>query len=217
METRLFISYRSECALLPDLLHRRVRLNLQQEVNLMKQTYLRGDMYYADLGDGIGSEQKGYRPVLIIQNNMGNKYSPTVIVAAITSKVGVKAKLPAHYYVKAVHGLQMPSVVLLEQLRTIDKNRLDTYIGRLPNRHIQNINHALAISVGLLTPMLKKLTICLCRSCADNFRNTGAFSLNRADPLHTEKNLCAYCNRRQGLDYVLAIKTPKSKGGNANV
>ena len=86
----------------------------------MNKTYLRGDMYYADLGRGIGSEQEGYRPVVIIQNNTGNKYSPTVIVAAISSKVDTKAKLPTHYLLKAESGLELPSLVLLEQLRTID-------------------------------------------------------------------------------------------------
>ena len=93
----------------------------------MNRTYLRGDMYYADLGRGIGSEQEGYRPVLILQNNTGNKYSPTVIVAAISSKVDAKAKLPTHYLLQAENGLELPSLVLLEQLRTIDKKRLGLY------------------------------------------------------------------------------------------
>ena len=87
----------------------------------MNRTYLRGDMYYADLGRGIGSEQEGYRPVLILQNDTGNKHSPTVIVAAISSKVDAKAKLPTHYLLKAENGLELPSLVLMEQLRTIDK------------------------------------------------------------------------------------------------
>ena len=87
----------------------------------MNRTYLRGDMYYADLGRGIGSEQEGYRPVLIIQNDTGNKHSPTVIVAAISSKVDAKAKLPTHYLLKAENGLELPSLVLMEQLRTIVK------------------------------------------------------------------------------------------------
>ena len=80
----------------------------------MNRTYLRGDMYYADLGRGIGSEQEGYRPVLIIQNDTGNKHSPTVIVAAISSKVDAKAKLPTHYLLKAENGLELPSLVLME-------------------------------------------------------------------------------------------------------
>ena len=95
----------------------------------MNRTYLRGDMYYADLGRGIGSEQEGYRPVLILQNNTGNKYSPTVIVAAISSKVDAKAKLPTHYLLQAENGLELPSLVLLEQLRTIDKKRLGATSG----------------------------------------------------------------------------------------
>lgn len=167
----------------------------------MKETYLRGDMYYADLGEGIGSEQKGYRPVTIIQNDTGNKHSPTVIVAAISSKVGVKAKLPTHYYVEAAYGLQKPSIVLLEQIRTIDKQRLDHYIGRLPEQHIQGINHALAISVGLISPVPKNLTLCLCSVCAENLYNTGAFSLRRTNPQQAESAICTYCNQRHGFDY----------------
>ena len=119
---------------------------------LIKGKILRGDIFYADLGRGIGSEQKGYRPVLIIQNNVGNKYSPTVIVASITSKVGVKAKLPTHYFVNTESGLEAPSVVLLEQIRTIDKKRLDSYIGHLSKNHIDGIDKALAVSVGINKP-----------------------------------------------------------------
>ena len=91
----------------------------------MNKTYLRGEMYYADLGRGIGSEQEGRRPVLILQNNTGNKYSPTVIVAAISSKVDAKAKLPTHVELSARQcDMVRDSVILLEQLRTIDKQRL---------------------------------------------------------------------------------------------
>lgn len=109
----------------------------------------RGDVFFADLGDGIGSEQIGKRPVLIIQNNIGNRYSPTVIIASITSKVGVKAKLPTHYYINTESGLEAPSVVLLEQIRTIDKKRLDSYIGHLNDEYLIEINNALAVSIGL--------------------------------------------------------------------
>ena len=104
----------------------------------MNTTYLRGQLYYADLSKGVGSEQEGYRPVLIIQNDVGNKYSPTVIVAAVTSKVGVKPKLPTHYFIEAnTVGLTAPSIVLLEQLRTLDKRRLERYIGRVDSCHIR--------------------------------------------------------------------------------
>ena len=125
----------------------------------MNHTYLRGDMFYADLGHGIGSEQEGYRPVVIIQNNVGNKHSPTVIIASITSKKDAKPKLPTHYYIDAESGLELPSIVLLEQLRTVDKRRLDDFIGHLSEKHIQGINHALAVSIGLIESVPKKLIL----------------------------------------------------------
>ena len=115
----------------------------------MNKTYLRGEMYYADLGQGIGSEQEGRRPVLILQNNTGNKYSPTVIVAAISSKVDAKAKLPTHYLLQAENGLELPSLVLLEQLRTIDKRRLKDKVCHLDSAMLDKVNHALEISLEL--------------------------------------------------------------------
>lgn len=153
----------------------------------MNRTYLRGDMYYADLGKGIGSEQEGYRPVVIIQNDVGNKHSPTVIIASITSKRDAKAKLPTHYLLGAENGLELPSLVLLEQLRTIDKRRLSSFIGHLPEKHIQGINHALAVSVGLIESIPNKLILCLCRTCAENFYGSGAFVLRRVNTEQTEK------------------------------
>lgn len=172
----------------------------------MNHTYLRGDMYYADLGRGIGSEQEGYRPVVIIQNNVGNKHSPTVIIASITSKTGVKAKLPTHYYIDAEDGLKLPSIVLLEQLRTVDKRRLGNFIGHLSEKHICGINHALAVSIGLIESVPKKLTLCLCSTCVDNFYGTGAYYLRRIDPHQTAKDTCTYCNSRKGLDYEIVRK-----------
>lgn len=172
----------------------------------MNHTYLRGDMYYADLGKGIGSEQEGYRPVVIIQNNVGNKHSPTVIIASITSKKDAKAKLPTHYLLEAENGLELPSLVLLEQLRTIDKRRLSSFIGRLPEKHIQGINHALAVSVGLIESIPNKLILCLCRTCAENFYGSGAFVLHRVNPEQTEKDTCTYCNSRKGFDYEIIPK-----------
>ena len=156
----------------------------------MNQTYLRGDMYYADLGQGIGSEQEGYRPVVIIQNNVGNKHSPTVIIASVTSKTDAKPKLPTHYYINAEDGLELPSIVLLEQLRTVDKRRLGDFIGHLSDKHIRGINHALAVSIGLIESIPKKLILCLCSACADNFYGSGAYSLRRIDPQQTEKDTC---------------------------
>lgn len=109
----------------------------------------RGDIYYADLSPVIGSEQGGTRPVLVIQNDIGNKYSPTVIVAAITSQIN-KAKMPTHIEISAKeYGLTKDSVILLEQVRTIDKKRLRERIGHTDDELMLSVNRALFISVGL--------------------------------------------------------------------
>lgn len=109
----------------------------------------RGDIYYADLSPVIGSEQGGVRPVLIIQNDIGNKYSPTVIAAAITSRLG-KAKLPTHIDVYAERfGLVKDSVILLEQIRTIDKTRLREKMGHIDDILMQKVNNAITVSFGL--------------------------------------------------------------------
>ncbi|MDR2655001.1 MAG: type II toxin-antitoxin system PemK/MazF family toxin [Oscillospiraceae bacterium] len=113
-------------------------------------TVKRGDIYYADLSPVVGSEQGGVRPVLIIQNDIGNKYSPTVIAAAITSQKD-KAKLPTHIKLNSRNcGLSRDSVVLLEQIRTIDKRRLKEHMGRLDETAMRLIDKALFISFGLL-------------------------------------------------------------------
>ncbi|MBR4745406.1 MAG: type II toxin-antitoxin system PemK/MazF family toxin [Clostridia bacterium] len=112
------------------------------------QEIKRGDLYYADLSPVVGSEQGGIRPVLIIQNDVGNKYSPTVIAAAITSKIN-KARIPTHIELKSdVYGLPKDSVVLLEQLRTLDKRRLTEKIGKLDALAMANVDTALLISLG---------------------------------------------------------------------
>ncbi len=112
----------------------------------------RGDIFYADLSPVVGSEQGGIRPVLIVQNDVGNKYSPTVIAAAITSKLG-KNKLPTHIDVYADRvGLQKDSVILLEQIRTIDKQRLGEKMGHLDEELMNAVNDAISISFGLTHP-----------------------------------------------------------------
>ncbi len=110
----------------------------------------RGYIFYADLSPVVGSEQGGVRPVLIIQNNVGNKYSPTVIVAAITSQID-KAKLPTHVEVNAKeYGLEKNSVILLEQIRTIDKQRLQEKMTDLDDKIMMRVDEALRISLGLI-------------------------------------------------------------------
>lgn len=110
----------------------------------------RGDIFYADLSPVIGSEQGGVRPVLVVQNDIGNKYSPTIIIAAITSQIN-KAKLPTHVEITGQeYGLPKDSVVLLEQIRTIDKKRLREKIGRFNDEMMRYVDDALKISVGLI-------------------------------------------------------------------
>lgn len=112
----------------------------------------RGDIYYADLSPVVGSEQGGMRPVLIIQNDVGNRYSPTVIAAAITSRMG-KTRLPTHIDVYADKvGLSKDSVILLEQVRTLDKRRLGEKMGHLDDKMMTAVNNAIAVSFGLGNP-----------------------------------------------------------------
>ncbi len=108
----------------------------------------RGELYYADLSPVVGSEQGGVRPILIVQNDTGNKYSPTIIAAAVTSKIN-KAKLPTHIeLIGNEFGLSKDSVILLEQIRTLDKKRLKERIGELPSSTMRKVNAALLISLG---------------------------------------------------------------------
>ena len=116
----------------------------------METTVRRGEIYYADLSPVVGSEQGGVRPVLIIQNDTGNRYSPTVIAAAITSQTG-KARLPTHIEIPVDEscGLSKTSIILLEQVRTLDKKRLRERMGRVDERLMEKIDLAIAVSFGL--------------------------------------------------------------------
>ncbi len=119
--------------------------------SVIKLIIRRGDIYYADLRPVVGSEQGGVRPILIIQNDTGNKHSPTVICAALTSKMN-KAKLPTHVQLDADrYGVLKDSVILLEQVRTIDKSRLKEKVCHLDKHIIKKVNHALEVSLALDT------------------------------------------------------------------
>ena len=122
----------------------------------MAEKIKRGEVYFTDLGHGSGSEQAGRRPVIVLQNDIGNRFSTTVIVAALTSKVNVKARIPTHCYLKDGIGLSFPSIVLLEQLRTVDKCRLEEYVGKLSKEQMEAVDRALAISLGLLNQINKE-------------------------------------------------------------
>ena len=119
-------------------------------MNQAVRTVRRGDMYLADLNPAIGCEQGGIRPVLVLQNDIGNLYSPTTIVAAVTAKQTKKA-LPVHMPISA-YMLRTDSTLLLEQIRTIDKCRLKGYLGSISSQQMQSIDHALKLSIGLIPP-----------------------------------------------------------------
>lgn len=117
----------------------------------MRKAIRRGDLFYADLNPVVGSEQGGIRPVLVIQNDVGNHFSPTVVAAAITSRKA-KNSLPTHTLLENVPGLAPTSLLLLEQLRTIDRKRLRGYIGRISKEKMLEVDAALAISIGIGYP-----------------------------------------------------------------
>lgn len=165
----------------------------------MSKTCYRGEVYYANLGKGVGSEQEGSRPVVILQNDMGNRYSPTTIVAPISCKIDTKAKLPTHYILEPVAGLARSSVVLLEQVRAIDKHRLEYKLGKLPDRHIAGIEKALRISIGLAA---STGSISLCGTCVRKFRNKSAYPLCRTNKHRKEQ--CTFCKNRMGFEYEIA-------------
>lgn len=117
----------------------------------MRKAIRRGDLFYADLNPVVGSEQGGIRPILVIQNDVGNHFSPTVVAAAITSRKA-KNSLPTHILLENVPGLAPTSLLLLEQLRTIDQKRLRGYIGRISKEKMLEVDAALAISIGIGYP-----------------------------------------------------------------
>lgn len=165
----------------------------------------RGEIYYADLEKGLGSEQMGCRPVLILQNDLGNRYSSTVIIAPITTYSERKADLPTHFYLEAEAGLKEPSIVLMEQIRTISKKRLLNYVGRLTSVKMRQLIHPLAISVGIIQPTQTQMIVSLCRVCRKQSRVPLEYDLipygDRQD-----KEICFYCNRRLGRMFEIVPK-----------
>jgi mRNA interferase MazF len=168
----------------------------------LKVDIFRGDVFYAELGPVVGSEQDGLRPVVILQNNTGNKFSPTVIVAAVTSRCGSKKQLPTHISLSETF-LPSDSIVLLEQIRTIDKLRLKEYIGRLNNTTMQRIDRALAISLGMNYRINNVIQLSLCENCAKQFYNSPGYYIHRANINQLFKETCTYCGCRLGFDYII--------------
>ena len=177
---------------------------------------LRGQMYYACLDPVIGSEQNGNRPVLIVQNDLGNLHSPTVIAAPITSHVK-KMRLPTHIGIPSCYDLPERSMVLLEQIRTIDKRRLGEYIGCLDDDIMHCIDRAVSISVGLKQRLFfswepweptgqehedhEEMVLCLCPICASQFFNSPDHVIRRISSKSAPMETCTYCDVRLGHTY----------------
>lgn len=119
--------------------------------------YHRGNIYLVDLGTNIGSEQGGCRPVLLVQNDIGNHFGPTLIVAPVSSRYWKKSKQPTHTLIEGIQNLSSPSVVLTEQLLTIDKVRVMKYLGKVPEDQMQNVNKAVMVSLGLKQPDITRI------------------------------------------------------------
>jgi len=170
----------------------------------MNNSYHRGDIFYADLGIGRGSEQSGYRPVVIIQNDIGNKYSSTVIVAAITTRIDHKNYLPTHCNIHSNRGLMEPSIILLEQIRTIDKIRLKRFVGRVGAEDLYDLDTALMISLNLTDYESTYTRLYLCNTCAESLLKTGAFDLIKNNSILQDH--CSFCNCKPSIQYILTIK-----------
>lgn len=175
---------------------------------------LRGQMYFSNLDPVIGSEQGGNRPVLIIQNDVGNSSSPTVIVAPITTKIKKMGQL-THICIPPHFGLPRRSMVMLEQIRTIDKSRLGNYVGCLDDDVMDYIDEALGISVGLRDfsgqddepkeEVPSEMVLTLCGTCLRQFTLSPEHIVRRIDRAQT-KELCTYCHVRGGYDYRITHK-----------
>lgn len=159
----------------------------------------RGDVYIAELTGTMGSEQGGRRPVLIIQNDIGNKYSPLVIVAAVTK--GNKPDMPTHVVLNHEKGVDDRSIVLLEQIRTIDKARLGKRIGHLKMTTMLQIDKSLEYSIGLEKNY--PMEMCLCSVCRAQFKMNPGYKIWRSDYSQIIKERCTYCGIRYGYDYFI--------------
>ena len=162
----------------------------------------RGDIYYADLNPVVGSEQGSLRPIIVVQNNIGNEYSPTIVVIPITRNLH-KNPLPTHVLIpRTSSGLDADSLALAEQIRTIDRLRFSEYIGRVGEDVMPAIDKALSVCVGLekrRPPKGEMLDLTLCRRCEDDFRKSGYFLIKKG--WQKVKRKCDFCKNAKGLTF----------------
>jgi mRNA interferase MazF len=171
----------------------------------MDKRFYRGDIYYANLRPGLGAEQTGRRPVIIVQNNTGNTNAPTLIVVPITSQA--KASLPTHLLLQGVTGVIDDSIALVEQICTIDKSRVGKYLGFLGATDLQLLDLAMARGLGLeLKGQDKPLLMTLCHSCAKGYWDRPEYRVKRVDSNRLDKEPCTKCSTGRGFDYWLSRK-----------
>lgn len=165
----------------------------------------RADVFIASFDPVKGSEQGGTRPCVVLQNDIGNKHSPTVIVAPITSRLK-KRDMPTHVMLPKGNGFPTRSMVCLEHLRTIDCKRLTKFVTSLDGETMAKVDIALAVSIGLAQLKYDEVELCLCPACVKQFFETEQFIVRRVDQFSKEKDQCCYCNERSGFDYRIINK-----------
>ena len=167
----------------------------------------RFDIFLYDFGENIGSVQNGMRPVIALQDTRFNEHSPTVIVAAVTTAVK-KEHLPSHIFIGQNYGLEKPSMVLLEQIRTVNQNELGAYIGHIDDVPLTRaIDRGIKKTFGLWNYMPKNQNSirCLCPACVKDYMDSGNYYVRRLDPFQKEKDTCERCDK-PGWDYVIVDK-----------
>jgi mRNA interferase MazF len=165
------------------------------------QSIKRGDIYYAKLNPVVGSEQGDTRPVLVVQNNKGNKHSPTIVIVPISCNLN-KNPLPTHVIIPYLSGLKSDSLALAEQIRTIDRSRIGEYIGRIGDDVQSKIDTALAIGIGIdirHSPKGEMFVLTLCSRCEGDFRESG-YVVVRKGWLSVKED-CDFCKVRQGISF----------------
>jgi len=178
--------------------------------NLIK----RGSIFYCEFPHKQDSLQNGLRPAIIVQNDVGNIHSPTIVIAPITS-VPKRLDLPTHVFLGAQFGLQKDSMVLTEQITTISKNDLKEFVGITTEEYMKIVDKALKISVGLSKKHNQDIFVaCLCHRCLDNFFASGNYEIHRVDRFQTEKDTCTYCQTRMGYDYHITKRKIKLMNSN---
>jgi len=169
---------------------------------------LRGDVYFADLDPVNGHEQGGHRPVLVIQNDVGNQHSPTTIIVPMTT--AQKPLLPTHVYLAEADGIVGGSLIMCEQIRTLDKNRLGDRLGRLSDLTMMDVDEAIRVSLHVgRGRTADDFEICLCHRCLQNFKDTNVYQVSRSWTATGIREQCDYCGVRQGWTYSLKRKNRK--------